>query len=672
LPDAIHDRILGEQGAITMSLQEANGNTPQPDQGIPARLESWKEIAAYLQRDAKTARKWEKEEGLPIHRHNHKSRSSVYAYPREVDAWRATRKVIAEPVATPLWKIPAFAVTMLLCLVMVGNGVRPQSAEAQQGQTRTLICSGSDCDGQMLSPTGKLVRPRIEKGCCTQLSPDGSRVAYTRRAGPFNRETAATAEVIVAEIDGAKARTIYRGGSSYAWSADGKRILICVLLPGQPTNVENLLWVDIATGAVQKLPTIHANLDIAKVSPDGKYVAFNASKDGDAQENVYVMASDGSGETVVFPSAAYQEPIGWMPDSKHLVYAQYGASVGLWAVSVANGKVQGPAFNMHMEFGKGTGFLGATRAGSIYFRTLSSTSDIFTATMDTSTGKVTSAPTPVPVERAGANTGPRWAPDSRRLGYAWAQSVATSATSRPNDSRELSVYSFDTGKTQRVASQAKLATGAYCWSSDGGSILFNSGENPRRPEAVRFNLSTSQITPLFPGATPFSLRYCSGDLGAGLASGGIKVRNLVNGSEKDAYRIAPNSGTVLPVLSHDGRSVAFIVPGPGPAVLHVVSSDGGPVRDLVSASAPAELQALWGATWSPDDRFVYFARRPDGKSPYELLRVPAAGGTAESMGLKVEDLRDLDIAPDGTRIAFSIGAVNRPEIWAIKGFLPAK
>ena len=107
-------------------------------------------------------------------------------------------------------------------------------------------------------------------------------------------------------------------------------------------------------------------------------------------------------------------------------------------------------------------------------------------------------------------------------------------------------------------------------------------------------------------------------------------------------------------------------------MLRIVSSDGGPVRDLASANAPTEFQTLWGTVWSPDDRFVYFARRPDGKSPYELLRVPAAGGTPESVGLKVEDLRDLDIAPDGTRIAFSIGAVNRPEIWAIRGFLPSK
>jgi hypothetical protein len=88
--------------------------------------------------------------------------------------------------------------------------------------------------------------------------------------------------------------------------------------------------------------------------------------------------------------------------------------------------------------------------------------------------------------------------------------------------------------------------------------------------------------------------------------------------------------------------------------------------------SPAQIQPYWGVAWSSDDRFLYFAQRADAKSPYELMRVPAAGGAAESMGLKLDDIRDLDISPDGTRIAFSIGAVNRPEIWAIRGFLPSK
>jgi hypothetical protein len=105
-------------------------NIQEPSASNQTSLESWKEIGAYLQRDATTARRWEKEEGLPIHRHSHKRRSSVYAYASEIDAWRAGRKVIAEAApARPLWKFPAFALTMLLCLVMVGNGIRPVSAQ---------------------------------------------------------------------------------------------------------------------------------------------------------------------------------------------------------------------------------------------------------------------------------------------------------------------------------------------------------------------------------------------------------------------------------------------------------------------------------------------------------------------------------------------------------------
>src|SRR4051812_33738600 len=55
------------------------------------RLESWKEIASYLRRDVKTARRWERDEGLPVHRHHHGALASVYAYEPEIEAWRVQR-----------------------------------------------------------------------------------------------------------------------------------------------------------------------------------------------------------------------------------------------------------------------------------------------------------------------------------------------------------------------------------------------------------------------------------------------------------------------------------------------------------------------------------------------------------------------------------------------------
>src|SRR3954447_19582465 len=56
-------------------------------------LDSWKEIAAYLGRSEKTARRWEDREELPVHRLHHEKASSVYAYSNELDAWLQVRKI---------------------------------------------------------------------------------------------------------------------------------------------------------------------------------------------------------------------------------------------------------------------------------------------------------------------------------------------------------------------------------------------------------------------------------------------------------------------------------------------------------------------------------------------------------------------------------------------------
>ncbi len=52
------------------------------------RLSSWKEIAAYLGRDVRTAIRWEKERALPVHREaSGPGRPTVYALVEELDRW---------------------------------------------------------------------------------------------------------------------------------------------------------------------------------------------------------------------------------------------------------------------------------------------------------------------------------------------------------------------------------------------------------------------------------------------------------------------------------------------------------------------------------------------------------------------------------------------------------
>ena len=55
------------------------------------RLDSWKEIATYLKRGTRTVQRWEREEGLPVHRLPHEKLGSVYAYSAELDAWWSSR-----------------------------------------------------------------------------------------------------------------------------------------------------------------------------------------------------------------------------------------------------------------------------------------------------------------------------------------------------------------------------------------------------------------------------------------------------------------------------------------------------------------------------------------------------------------------------------------------------
>ena len=70
-----------------------------PERNTPQKtLESWKQIAAYLERSERTVRRWEAAEGLPVHRFGHQKHDTVFAYKHEIEAWtrRRTRFGTAE------------------------------------------------------------------------------------------------------------------------------------------------------------------------------------------------------------------------------------------------------------------------------------------------------------------------------------------------------------------------------------------------------------------------------------------------------------------------------------------------------------------------------------------------------------------------------------------------
>lgn len=56
------------------------------------QLTSWKEIAQFLGRSVRTVQDWERREGLPVHRHRHHRRDSVYAYSDDLEKWWRQRE----------------------------------------------------------------------------------------------------------------------------------------------------------------------------------------------------------------------------------------------------------------------------------------------------------------------------------------------------------------------------------------------------------------------------------------------------------------------------------------------------------------------------------------------------------------------------------------------------
>jgi TolB-like protein/tetratricopeptide (TPR) repeat protein len=64
----------------------------RPNEPQDVQLNSWKEIASYLKREVRTVRRWETFEALPVHRHLHKVRGSVYAFKTEIDSWWTNRR----------------------------------------------------------------------------------------------------------------------------------------------------------------------------------------------------------------------------------------------------------------------------------------------------------------------------------------------------------------------------------------------------------------------------------------------------------------------------------------------------------------------------------------------------------------------------------------------------
>jgi hypothetical protein len=146
------------------------------------------------------------------------------------------------------------AAAVALAVVMAGGGV---GLVAQETRSATLLTTEHWLDWERVNDA--------------QISPDGSRIVYTRQH--VNKlEDKWDSELWIVNADGSQHRFLVKGGAP-RWSPDGKRLLYQG--EGEPKGSQLFVrWVD-ADGPATQITHISEAPRNAKWSPDGKSIAFS-------------------------------------------------------------------------------------------------------------------------------------------------------------------------------------------------------------------------------------------------------------------------------------------------------------------------------------------------------------------------------------------------------------
>ena len=651
-------------------------------------LSSWKEIGAFIGRNDATARRWEKEEGLPVHRHSHKSRSSVYAYPSEIDAWRASRKVVPEPEpAKPLWKMPAFALTLALCLVMVGNGIRPQVASAQTPVARQVWNQEPygpvSADGRY-APYGEWEAKGIgihdfltgtdrilgtgEVGELIVISPDNGQIVYQSFDGNLKRYVLRLLSLQSADQ---KPRNLMRGGppnyiEPLGWTPDSKEVLVS---QQAADGIWQIAMISVADGSVRVLKSLKWGKPGAGISPDGRFIVYSTPAEGQPNQDIFVLATDGSRETAVVQHPANDYGMIWSSDgSKVLFISDRTGAPSLWGVPVEEGKPAGPAEMVKDNFG--ASLLGMGRNGILYYYASGEIrNNVYRADLNAD-GKVSKSPVIVTDSFVNTNRGGHISPDGQSIAYYSYRPKAT-----------LVVKSLKTGAERVVPTSMGIVSPASIgplWFSDSRSVLVRARENDRPGETYyRVDVATGRAEDisrgiagrLFKPAHSGNVVYYRGEDGKGNLESLVR-HDLDSGR---SIKFLPTRSPFTFSESPDGKQVAYISSdGLETRWISIVPATGGEPREVFRSSCGSVCTGDRQNTleWSPDGKYLLFVLAPLGQ-PSTIWRIPAAGGEAERIGITMNgDIKMPLMHPDGKSIFFT-AAEGDTEVWALENFLPA-
>ncbi len=355
--------------------------TAEPGPGGRAhgdRLESWKEIAAYLRRDVTTVQRWERREAMPVHRHVHDKAGSVHAFRSELDAWAKARTAgpISEersrgaqpehgPVPAPvpegaasaprrrrIWALAAAGTVLAAAFISwrISRDDRPANPLAD-ARFIQLTTAGESEQAAALSQDGKFAaflssrdgRPdvwvtqvgsgqfhKITQDVDAELvnqsvrtlgfSPDGAMVTFwTRKPGGAKDPSIS---VWSAPVLGGPPRPYLENAAEFAWSSDGTRLVWHTPGPGDPMFVRDPGQGD--RQIFSAAPGLHAHFPVW--SRDGAFIYFVQGSLPDRMDLWRIPPAGGPPEQMTHHASRVSYPV--FVDERTLLYLASGPEDG--------------------------------------------------------------------------------------------------------------------------------------------------------------------------------------------------------------------------------------------------------------------------------------------------------------------------------------------------------
>ncbi|MCU1302531.1 MAG: tolB protein, partial [Candidatus Sulfotelmatobacter sp.] len=352
-------------------MGERSLGTPPSERALGDRLDSWKEIAAHLNRDVTTVQRWEKREGMPVHRHQHDRMGSVYASRAELDEWARGRNHKAthengnnaaspNPTAPPPLRLATsnslprrFVLALAaggIALAIVGSlwfqrteyfwrspianarfqsvsdfgGVEQDAAVSRDGHFVAFL---SDRDGQMdvwVTQVGsgefhnlthgsvpELVNPSIRT---VGFSPDGSLVTFWARNPSGSKRD--DIGIWAVPTLGGEPRLYLEGVAEFDWSHDGSRLTYHTPGPGDPLFVSDGGVRSESRQIFEASAGLHSHFPLW--SPDAAFIYFVQGSLPDKLDIWRISAAGGAPERITSHNRRVSYPV--LLDRRTLIY----------------------------------------------------------------------------------------------------------------------------------------------------------------------------------------------------------------------------------------------------------------------------------------------------------------------------------------------------------------